>query len=71
MTDVNANGIRTQEVLLHDEDGNPIPVVTGFNTGEKGLRVFIGPTDPISDIPVVMEFGQHQVHFEWYEDLGV
>ena len=36
--------------------------ISGAVTGEKGLRVYIGPTDPISDIPVVMEFGQHQVH---------
>ena len=44
-----------------DENGNSI-VVTGPNTGQKGVRVFGGPTDPISDIPVVMEFGHHQVH---------
>lgn len=28
----------------------------------KGLCVNIGPTDPISDIPVVMDFAHHQVH---------
>lgn len=44
-----------------DASGNSI-IFTGPFTGEKGLRVFIGPTDPISDIPVVMDFGQHQVH---------
>lgn len=39
----------------------PDPIY-GVFTGEKGTRVYIGPTDPISDIPVVMDFGQHQVH---------
>lgn len=39
----------------------PDPIY-GIVTGEKGTRVYIGPTDPISDIPVVMDFGQHQVH---------
>lgn len=28
----------------------------------KALNVQIGPGDPISNIPVVMDFGQHQVH---------
>jgi hypothetical protein len=44
-------------------------IVTGVNTGVKGLRVYGGPTDPISDIPVVMFFDHHQVHegesFRW------
>jgi len=62
MTDVNENGIQTQEVTLYDADGAPIPVVTGANTGVKGLRVFAGPTDPISDIPVVIEYDHHQIH---------
>lgn len=26
--------------------------IYGLNTGEAGKRVYIGPTDPISDIPV-------------------
>ena len=62
MTDVNANGIQTQEVTLYDADGVPIPVTTGASTGVKGLRVFTGPTDPIGDIPVVIEFDHHQIH---------
>lgn len=37
-------------------------VVTGTATGIKGLRVYGGPTDPISDVPVVIEFDHHQVH---------
>ena len=50
-----------QHVALSDAAGMPL-VVTGPNTGERGLRVYGGPTDPISDIPVVMEFSHHQVH---------
>lgn len=36
--------------------------ITGAATGETGIRVFIGPTDPVSDIPVFMDFEHHQVH---------
>jgi len=50
-----------QHIALSDAAGMPL-VVTGANTGERGLRVYGGPTDPISDIPVVMEFSHHQVH---------
>lgn len=32
------------------------------NTGETGPRVFGGPTDPISAIPVFIDFGHHQRH---------
>jgi hypothetical protein len=87
MTDVNANGVQTQEVTIYDADGVPVlpatatlqtngaaktqivdgdgdvaEVISGVNTGVKGIRVYIGPTDPISDIPVVMQFDHHQVH---------
>lgn len=44
-----------------DDDEDSI-IFTGPNTGEKGIRVFIGPTDPISDVPVVQQFPHHQVH---------
>lgn len=37
-------------------------VIAGAFTGEKGLRVFGGPTDPVSDIPVGIDFGHHQRH---------
>lgn len=37
-------------------------ISTGAVDGEKGLRVFIGPTDPVSDLPVFVEFEHHQVH---------
>ncbi len=87
MTDVNANGIQTQEVTLYDADGVPVSpatailqtsgaaktqivdgdgdvaeIIAGANTGVKGLRVYGGPTDPISDVPVVIEFDHHQIH---------
>jgi hypothetical protein len=48
---------------------NDAAVIAGANTGVKGLRVYGGPTDPISDIPVWMEFDHHQIHegesFRW------
>lgn len=48
---------------------NYVPVTTRANTGVKALTVSIGPTDPISDIPVVMDFDHHQLHegevFRW------
>lgn len=48
---------------------NNIATITGDNTGVKGLRVYGGPTDPISDIPVYMPFDHHQLHegeaFRW------
>lgn len=44
-------------------DGSSIvPVVTGSYGTTKGLRVYIGPTDPISDIPVFIDYDHHQVH---------
>ena len=56
-------------VIIKDLDNNYAPVVTGPFTGQKGLRVFGGPTDPISDIPVYMDFDHHQLHegesFRW------
>jgi hypothetical protein len=38
-------------------------------SGTKALAVSIGPTDPISDIPVMMPYDHHQLHegelFRW------
>ena len=62
MTIKTANGKYLQEVALYDENGVAIPVIAGPNTGVAGLRVFIGPTDPISDIPVMIDYAHHQVH---------
>ena len=39
-----------------------VAVITGANTGVKGLRVYGGPTDPISDIPVMIDYPHHQLH---------
>lgn len=36
--------------------------VIGTNTGLIGQRVYIGPTDPISDVPVIVAFEHHQLH---------
>lgn len=50
-------------VAISDLAGeNFAEVTTGANTGETGLRVFIGPTDPISDIPVIIPYEHHQIH---------
>ncbi len=50
------------KALIVDTDGDVVPVISGANTGVKGLRVYVGPTDPISDVPVVTLFEHHQVH---------
>lgn len=39
-----------------------LPIVAGYNTAEPGVRVFIGPTDLISDIPITLDFAHHQLH---------
>lgn len=44
------------------ETHQALPIVTGYVTGEKGVRVFIGPTDPISDIPITLDMAHHQLH---------
>ena len=50
--------------VLAKSDGTPMffPVMTGPNTSADGLRVFIGPTDPISDVPVTILYEHHQLH---------
>lgn len=46
----------------YQKSGMTFHGIRGPNTGETGPRVFIGPTDPISDVPVVMDYAHHQVH---------
>jgi len=41
---------------------NTAAIMTGPFVGEKGLRVFIGPTDPVSDLPVFVDYNHHQNH---------
>lgn len=48
------NGIVTLDALIENRTQTP--------TAPKALNVQIGPGDVISNIPVVMDFGQHQVH---------
>lgn len=55
---------------LRITDGSDIAdVLVAAVSGEKGLRVFIGETDPISDIPVVVDAPTHQVNlgeaYQW------
>ena len=49
-------------IKSYETSGASMNYIIGPNSGETGPRVFIGPTDPISDIPVVMEFTHHQNH---------
>lgn len=47
--------------------------IYGHHTGEAGKRVYIGPTDPISDIPVFMPYDHHQIHEGemWHYDIYI
>jgi hypothetical protein len=51
----------TQKTIITDGTDDAA-VVTGSYGTEKGLRVYIGPTDTISDLPVTIDFPHHQVH---------
>ncbi len=48
--------------IFMDSDGDIPDVIAGLMTGVKGMRVYIGPTDLISDLPVVVDFAHHQLH---------
>ena len=48
--------------IMIDEEGDVPDVVTGAFTSVKGLRVFVGPTDPISDLPVFIMAEHHHLH---------
>ena len=37
-------------------------LIEGVVTSQRGRRVYIGPTDPISDLPVVIDYEHHQLH---------
>lgn len=47
---------------IKDSDGDVAEVVSGPFTGVKGLRVYGGPTDPISDMPVFVQSEHHHLH---------
>jgi len=55
-------GVLTRNGLTVAGLAQPIDVITGPNTGEIGQRVYIGPTDPVSDLPVFVDFDHHQNH---------
>lgn len=59
----------TQRVIIASA-ADIAAIVAGANTGVKGLRVFGGPTDPISDIPVGIDYDHHQNHegeaYQWF-----
>jgi len=50
----NTGGTKLADVV------SPSNPTTGYGT--DGLRVIIGPTDPISNIPVFIPFDHHQIH---------
>lgn len=39
-----------------------LPVTPTAHTGEQAVRVLIGPSDPLGDTPVVLDFAHHQLH---------
>ena len=47
---------------LVGNNGLVAEVIAGYFAGEKGLRGFIGPTDPISDMPVFILAEHHHMH---------
>lgn len=51
----------TQKVIIADAT-DTAAITARAITGVKGLCVNIGPTDPISDIPVVMPYDHHKLH---------
>lgn len=51
-----------RQAIIDPSNGNPAAVIAGANTGVKGLRVYGGPTDPISDLPVTIDYDHHQIH---------
>ena len=62
-THTRADGRQMQDVVIGDLNGNFPSVETRTQTPTgKALNVQIGPGDPISNIPVMIDFGQHQVH---------
>lgn len=55
------SGVHTPHHVIGDGT-NAAAIKTGPVSSEKGLRVFIGPTDPVSDLPVLVDFDHHQNH---------
>jgi hypothetical protein len=60
-TNQQPDGAHAQKVAVVDNAGNSL-VVTGPFTGQNGIRVYGGPTDPISDTPVIMDAPHHHLH---------
>lgn len=71
-SDANDAGI----VTVVDPGGDQIQIVSPSTSAataawaEKGVRVLIGPTDPISNLPVTIPYDHHQIHegetWHWY-----
>lgn len=54
---MNSNGI-----IKDPTTSKQAAVIAGANTGVNGLRVYIGATDPVSDLPVFVTYEHHQRH---------
>jgi hypothetical protein len=65
-------GAEVQHIAIDDAAGLPL-VETRYNTGVRALTVAIGPTDPISDIPVTIPYDHHQIHEGemWHWDVYI
>jgi hypothetical protein len=62
---VNASGALSVESTITDGTNTAGVVSPSSPTaayGGKGLRVIIGPTDPISNLPVTIPYDHHQIH---------
>lgn len=58
-------GLTAQEIAYlrnTSEKSSEFNTVIGANTSVKGLRVYVGPTDPIGDLPVFIDYDHHQLH---------
>lgn len=61
-TDVLNIGYNYLKPYTFIDDFEDVAIITGPNTGVKGLRVYPGPTDLVSDIPVGIDLAHHQIH---------
>ena len=59
--DREADGAQVQDVYIEQLSSGDV-IETGFVTGLKGLRVFLRGSDPISDLPVFVDYNHHQNH---------
>lgn len=44
------------------ETHQALPIAVDANTGEKGVRVIVGPSDVLSGIPIWLDLAHHNLH---------